>query len=197
MLGRGLRPVVASVNRARASANGGGRASVASSASSWYSSRATGTRERALARRREVFMSAQRDAADAGEDALYQFIILRKDLGRALGWPLGSLAAQCAHAAVAAVWKFREAADTVEYCAPENIKNMRKVVLEVKNENALKKLSETLAADGIEHELWNEMPEDYPTCLATRPYRRSVVAGYFKKCNLAKDIVVSSSSVSS
>lgn len=188
MLGRAFRPVVASVvNRARASANGTGRAANASS----RPERTT------LVRRRDVFMSAQRDGTDAGEDALYQFIILRKDLGRALGWPLGSLAAQCAHAAVAAVWKFRDAADTVEYCAPENIKNMRKVVLEVKNENALRKLSETLAADGIEHELWNEMPEDYPTCLATRPYRRSVVAGYFKKCNLAKDIVVSSSSVSS
>ena len=34
------------------------------------------------------------------EDHLYQFIILRKDLGRALGWPLGALAAQCAHAAL-------------------------------------------------------------------------------------------------
>jgi peptidyl-tRNA hydrolase len=189
MLGRAFRPVVNRVvTRARASANGTGRAA---HASTFQPERTTHTR------RRDVFMSAQRDAVDAGEDALYQFIILRKDLGRALGWPLGSLAAQCAHAAVAAVWKFRDAADTVEYCAPENIKNMRKVVLEVKNENALKKLSETLAADGIEHELWNEMPEDYPTCLATRPYRRSVVAGYFKKCNLAKDIVVSSSSVSS
>ena len=34
------------------------------------------------------------------EDHLYQFIILRKDLGRALGWPLGALAAQCGATAV-------------------------------------------------------------------------------------------------
>tara|TARA_Y100001954_G_scaffold231764_2_gene281811 strand:+ start:23198 stop:23716 length:519 start_codon:yes stop_codon:yes gene_type:complete len=124
------------------------------------------------------------------EDHLYQFIILRKDLGRALGWPLGALAAQCAHAAVAAVWKFSDREETRAYCAKENIAGMRKVVLETKNENALRKLSETLAADGVEHELWTEQPENVPTCLATRPYRRSAIGGYFKKCNLAKDACV-------
>ena len=66
--------------------------------------------------------------------------------------------------------------------------NMRKVVLEIKNESQLTALSERLKGDGIEHALWREQPEDVVTCLATRPYRRSAVGGYFKKCNLAKDV---------
>jgi peptidyl-tRNA hydrolase len=132
--------------------------------------------------------TATDQAHQAQEDHLYQFIVLRKDLGRAKGWPLGSLAAQCAHAAVAAVWTHRDDEDTRAYCAPENIRGMRKVVLETKNESQLVKLSETLEANGVMHVLWNELPENYPTCLATKPYRRSAVGEYFKKCNLAKDV---------
>ena len=136
-------------------------------------------------RRRERERAASTKTTD---DELYQFIVLRKDLGRALRWPLGALAAQCAHAAVSAVWTYADREDTREYCSKENMANMRKVVLEIKNESQLTALSEKLKGDGIEHALWREQPEDVVTCLATRPYRRSVVGGYFKKCNLAKDV---------
>ena len=148
------------------------------------------TRERApTTRMRRVDASASaRASTKTTDDELYQFIVLRKDLGRALRWPLGALAAQCAHAAVSAVWTYADREDTREYCSKENMANMRKVVLEIKNESQLTALSEKLKGDGIEHALWREQPEDVVTCLATRPYRRSVVGGYFKKCNLAKDV---------
>lgn len=60
------------------------------------------------------------------------------------------------------------------------------MVLELKDEAALRKLSETLSAAGVGHKLWVEQPENYPTCLATRPYPKSQVAQYFKKFQLSK-----------
>ena len=60
------------------------------------------------------------------------------------------------------------------------------VVLEVKDEAALRKLSEALSQGGVKHKLWVEQPEDFPTCLATRPYRKSEVGQYFKKYQLSK-----------
>jgi hypothetical protein len=51
--------------------------------------------------------------------------------------------------------------------------------------NLAKKLEEA----GIDFKLWNEQPENYPTCLATRPYPKEEVAQLFKKCNLAKGLI--------
>ena len=127
------------------------------------------------------------------ESNLVQYVVLRKDLGQGLGWPLGSICAQAAHASVAAVWEFREYAATIEYCSPDKINDMHKVVLEVKGETQLQNLSNKLTENGVQHKLWMEQPENYPTCLATRPYRKEEISQWFKKCNLAKEVVVSSS----
>ena len=82
-------------------------------------------------------------------------------------------------------------ADTVAYCAPDAIDQMHKVVLEVKGETQLLNLAAKLSEAGVDHKLWMEQPENFPTCLATRPYRKEEVAQWFKKCNLAKGNVVS------
>jgi hypothetical protein len=66
---------------------------------------------------------------------------------------------------------------------------MRKVVLEVKGEAQLTTLSGRLTEAGVDHKLWMEQPENYPTCLSTRPYRKSEIAHLFKKCNLAKGTI--------
>ena len=124
-------------------------------------------------------------------NSLCQFIVLRKDLGRNQRWPLGALSAQVAHASVAAIWKYRENASTSAYC--EDAANMRKVVLETKNENQLRALGEQLTAAGVEHCVWIEQPEDVATALATRPYDKEDIGHLFKKCNLAKDVCVSPS----
>jgi hypothetical protein len=92
---------------------------------------------------------------------------------------------------VAAVWEHRDHTDTVAYCAPDAIDQMHKVVLEVKGETQLLNLAAKLADAGVDHKLWMEQPENFPTCLATRPYRKDEVAQWFKKCNLAKGNVVS------
>lgn len=120
---------------------------------------------------------------------LCQYVVLRRDLARAPhSWPVGALSAQTAHACVAAIWTYRDRAETMAYCDAANIASMRKVVLEAKTEAQLRALSETLTAAGVEHALWLEQPENVATCLATRPYEKEVVGGYFKKYNLAKDV---------
>ena len=60
------------------------------------------------------------------------------------------------------------------------------VVLEIKGELQLRTLAEKLAAGGISFKLWTEQPENFVTCLATKPYRKQEVAAYFKKLALAK-----------
>jgi hypothetical protein len=70
----------------------------------------------------------------------------------------------------------------------------RQVVLEVKSEQQLVNLSAKLQEHGILHKLWVEQPENIPTCLATKPYRRSAGAAHFKKLQLCKAALGSSSS---
>jgi hypothetical protein len=60
------------------------------------------------------------------------------------------------------------------------------VVLELKNETQLRNFSEKLDAKGVQHKLWMEQPENIPTCLATKPYKKSDIAHEFKKCKLCR-----------
>jgi hypothetical protein len=63
---------------------------------------------------------------------------------------------------------------------------MFQVTLEVKGEAQLRTLAQKLEGGGISHKLWIEQPENYATCLATKPYPKSEVASYFKKLKLCK-----------
>lgn len=57
---------------------------------------------------------------------------------------------------------------------------------QAKDEEQLKKLSETLTENKIDHKLWTEQPENYCTCLATKPYAKQEIQTFFKKFNLFK-----------
>ena len=118
------------------------------------------------------------------EDWLVQYVVLRRDLAGSLGWPLGSVVAQGAHAAVAACAQFADDPDTQAYVGPENVSHMRKVCLGVKGEAQLLNLSAKLTDAGVAHRLWRELPEDFPTALATKPAPKSTVAAHFKKVSL-------------
>lgn len=63
---------------------------------------------------------------------------------------------------------------------------VEQVTLEVKGEAQILNLSEKLKTAGIAHKLWIEQPENFPTCLATKPYPKSFVSSYFKKLKLCK-----------
>lgn len=62
----------------------------------------------------------------------------------------------------------------------------RQVVLEVKGEEQLRNVAAKLEQAGVRHKLWVEQPEDFPTCVATAPYPKSVVAPLLKKLKLCK-----------
>ncbi|GBG68626.1 hypothetical protein CBR_g3167 [Chara braunii] len=122
----------------------------------------------------------------ASAPLLVQYLVLRKDLVENMGWSIGSVVAQACHAAVAATWLSKDDALTQRYCSDSNIDHMRKVVLEVKGEKQLVDLSGKLAVAGVGHKLWVEQPENFPTCLATKPCIKEEVAMHFKKCKLCK-----------
>ncbi|CAM8958558.1 unnamed protein product [Rhodiola kirilowii] len=100
--------------------------------------------------------------AENNNDVLVQYVVLRRDLIDS--WPLGSVVTQGCHASVCAIWTNKDDPLTAEYCSPSNIDSMHKVTLE----------------------LWIEQPENIPTCLATKPYLKSLVSLYFKKLKLCK-----------
>ncbi|KAD3641806.1 hypothetical protein E3N88_31030 [Mikania micrantha] len=143
--------------------------------------------------------------SEPASDVLVQYVVLRRDLIDT--WPLGSVVTQGCHASVAALWSHKDDPHTIDYCSPENLDSMHKasplffnqlqlhqwlsfklklVTLEVKGEMQLKNLSEKLTSNNIAHKLWIEQPENYPTCLASKPYPKSVVSAFFKKLKLCK-----------
>ncbi|KMS99411.1 hypothetical protein BVRB_2g045330 isoform B [Beta vulgaris subsp. vulgaris] len=125
----------------------------------------------------------ERKAED--EDVVVQYVVLRRDLIDK--WPLGSVVTQGCHASVAAIWQHKDDSSTLRYCSPPHaLDSMHKVTLEVKGETQLVNLSEKLNSAGILHKLWIEQPENFPTCLATKPYPKSVVSPFFRKLKLCK-----------
>ena len=55
-----------------------------------------------------------------------------------------------------------------------DLDNMHKVVLEAPGESDLIKMSEKLKENGVDFKLWIEQPENFPTCLAVKPYPKEV-----------------------
>ncbi|XP_038627470.1 putative peptidyl-tRNA hydrolase PTRHD1 [Tachyglossus aculeatus] len=121
----------------------------------------------------------------AGPRVLVQYVVLRGDLSRApLSWPLGALVAQACHAATAALHVYRAHPDTAAYLG--DLGSMRKVVLEIPDEAALKALATHLQQESVDHTLWLEQPENTPTCLALRPYPKDEVNSHLRKLKLLK-----------
>ncbi|XP_022132277.1 uncharacterized protein LOC111005172 [Momordica charantia] len=127
---------------------------------------------------------AEERAKEETADVLVQYVVLRRDLIDS--WPLGSVVTQGCHASVSAIWLNKDDSHTSEYCSPGNIDSMHKITVEVKGETQIVNLSEKLKANSIAHKLWIEQPENIPTCLATKPYPKSLVSAFFKKLKLCK-----------
>ncbi len=54
------------------------------------------------------------------------------------------------------------------------------------NEDSLRTLQAELKENDVDHKLWVEQPENFPTCLATKPYPKDAVQKYFKMFKLFK-----------
>jgi hypothetical protein len=64
--------------------------------------------------------------AGNSDEVLVQYVVLRRDLIDT--WPMGSVVTQGCHASVSAIWSHKEDPHTLQYCSPENIDSMHKVI---------------------------------------------------------------------
>ncbi|CAG9122629.1 unnamed protein product [Plutella xylostella] len=117
-------------------------------------------------------------------NTVVQYVLLRSDLLKELGWSIGALVAQACHASTAVLHLHKDDDVTIQYL--NDLDNMHKVVLEVPNEESLKKLSVKLQENSIAHKLWIEQPENIPTCLALKPYPKDEVKKFVGKFKLYK-----------
>ncbi|XP_005103317.1 putative peptidyl-tRNA hydrolase PTRHD1 [Aplysia californica] len=115
---------------------------------------------------------------------IVQYVVIRSDLVSKLKWPTGALIAQACHACTAVTHLYYKDEATQEYLA--DLDRMHKIILEAKDEESLSKLAETLTTENISHKLWVEQPENFPTCLAVKPYRKEEVQKFFKPFKLFK-----------
>lgn len=115
-------------------------------------------------------------------NGIVQYIIVRGDLLKELGWPSGALIAQACHAVTAVTHIFYNDDCTQKYLS--DIDNMHKIVLDGLNQENLIELKEILIRDNIKHKLWIEQPENIATCLVVKPYPKEDVKKYFKKFKL-------------
>ncbi|GAV05642.1 hypothetical protein RvY_15742 [Ramazzottius varieornatus] len=117
-------------------------------------------------------------AAGEEEDYMIQYIVIRGDLK----WPTGALIAQGCHAATAVMHLFRDDAETRNYLT--DLDRMHKCVLKAADEKVLHDLAEKLKLHSVEHKLWIEQPENIPTCLAVKPYKKKTVQQHFAHLKL-------------
>lgn len=111
-------------------------------------------------------------------DPIVQYIAIRSDLK----WPKGALIAQSCHASVAAIHLNYLDTETIAYL--DNLDSMHKIVVGVTSQSDLVKLSEDLGESEMKYKLWIEQPENIPTCLATKPYAKSMAEKFFKSFKL-------------
>ena len=78
------------------------------------------------------------------DDVIVQYVVVRKDLSKSLKWTTGPIMAQACHASCAALWLSRGSRLTQAYCSEDAIDDMTKVMMEIKNEGQLRKLSQSL-----------------------------------------------------
>jgi hypothetical protein len=77
-------------------------------------------------------------------------------------WPAGSMIVQASHAVSKLVWNFRANQSIMNYM--NDIDNMTKVCLMIKNENQLRILLQQFKEQEIEFVEWVEQPENVLTC---------------------------------
>lgn len=98
---------------------------------------------------------------------LIQYLIVRRDLIEKFKWNIGSIIAQACHASLAVIYEHINEKNTNDYL--RDSLNMRKVVLQVNNQEELNDIHKKLTDSLIGCFLWIEQPENIPTAIATVP----------------------------
>jgi peptidyl-tRNA hydrolase len=110
---------------------------------------------------------------------LVQYVVMRSDLIKQFKWNIGGLIANGSHACISVISEHLEDEEVRRYIGliptdpPQP--QMHKVVLSVKDETELNETAELLTKNAIVHRVWMEAPEQFPSCLATRPYQRHIL----------------------
>ncbi|KAI5711944.1 putative peptidyl-tRNA hydrolase PTRHD1 [Diaphorina citri] len=115
---------------------------------------------------------------------IVQYILVRGDLISKLEWPLGAVVAQACHASSAAIHLFYDDPVTQSYL--KDLDNMHKVILEVPHEQELLAVEKALLSKEIKFKKWIEQPENYPTCIALKPYVKTDVQKLLRKYKMLK-----------
>lgn len=122
------------------------------------------------------------------EDSLVQYIVVRRDLlSPPFNWNYGALIAQASHAAVAVVTEHIDDPMVRQYAPFDGDKDklqMHKVVLQAQSEDQLVEMSRKLGDHDIVHRMWIEHPEKIPTCIAVKPYPKSIIGPLCKAFKL-------------
>ena len=101
---------------------------------------------------------------------IVQYLFVRRDLD----WPTGAVAAQAAHASVAAIVEGTAAQDAATLQYTNELKSMTKNVYGVNSAEELESIKNTWEGKyGSTYHLWIEQPENIPTALATWPIERT------------------------
>ncbi|KAI5750140.1 hypothetical protein M8J76_013156 [Diaphorina citri] len=111
---------------------------------------------------------------------IVQYILVRGDLISKLEWPLGAVVAQACHASSAAIHLFYDDPVTQSYL--KDLDNMHKVP----HEQELLAVEKALLSKEIKFKKWIEQPENYPTCIALKPYVKTDVQKLLRKYKMLK-----------
>ena len=121
------------------------------------------------------------------KEKIVQYIVVRNDLGRNQDRAFNTLISHTASAATAAIHIYYKHEHTQQYLKDlEDLDNPNKKVFQVEDEDGLLELDTQFMLHKVEYRMWIKQPENYATCIATRPYPKSELDPYFKNLKVYK-----------
>lgn len=142
-------------------------------------------------------------------DTLVQYIIVRNDLlQKPYKWSIGSLITNATHAAVQVIHNTYNDSDTQKYLNQngnttvndthnnttqqqhndnqQQLSQMHSVTLSVPSQDELLHVHNKLQHNNIQHVIWYEQPDNIYSCIATKPYLRSIIKPLLSHLKLLK-----------
>jgi len=98
-------------------------------------------------------------AAPLDEELILQYVLVRRDLMTEMQWPLGSVVTQGVHAAVGALWMYREDKDTKKYCSQSGglETSASSFVRDISDQVRIAYSSPTGLTSGMQPEAWTQV----------------------------------------
>jgi peptidyl-tRNA hydrolase len=100
---------------------------------------------------------------------------------------VGGLISNATHAAISVIIENSQDKDTNNYTGTSALPpatQMHSVVLAANDQTELEQTVDKLKQNNIIYKVWIEQPENYPSCLATKPYQRKIIQPILKHLKL-------------